>query len=209
MASLRFGAFKPNIPGLALTACFFLCFLLYILGYDSFTSAYYVLYKQDEYKAIQNMRWFLIGCPVTMLLTSILLFVVSSYSSRQILLGFSALLLLGAASFMLIGAWIGTNITRFNQEKGWETCTPQKDCARLKRGLYAFMIGAVLCCLNCVLDIGFCFLRARQIKMNEALYVGIQNDEEILPQSRIELGLHDDDEQGVDFESETSSDLED
>ena len=45
--------------------------------------------------------------------------------------------------------------------------------------------------------------------MNEALYVGIQNDEEILPQSRIELGLHDDDEQGVDFESETSSDLED
>lgn len=108
---------------------------------------------------------------------------------------------------MLIAAWIGTNISRFNQEKGWEVCPtqhPEQSCNRLKIGIHAFLIGAVLCCLNCILDIGFCFARARQLKMNEALYVGLQSEESgysqpmgpdiELEETHQELDLDDEDE---------------
>jgi magnesium-transporting ATPase (P-type) len=168
MSSLRFGSFKPNILGAALFGFFFLFFVVYMAGYYNFNKAYHVLYDEDEYKSIQNMKWFLIGCPVTMLISAFILFIVSSFDSRQILLGvrfyipffsfhsllkviyclrthdsrkltffktcfeivpisqFSALLFLGGVGLMLIAAWLGTNITRFTHEKGWETCTPHK-----------------------------------------------------------------------------------
>lgn len=40
-----------------------------------------------------------------------------------------------------------------------------------------FIVGAVFCALGCFGDIGFCFVRARQIQANEASYVGLQTDE--------------------------------
>jgi len=87
MTPLRLGSFKPNWIGLALTVTFVLFFIIYMVGYKQFDSAYRALYDNDDYKAISNMKWFLVGCPVVMLVTAVVLFIASSFESRQILLG--------------------------------------------------------------------------------------------------------------------------
>lgn len=161
MTPERFGPFRPNWVSLSLAVLYSVFFLVYIVGYSKFNSSYHVLYSEEEYKSVQNMKWFLIGCPIVILLTTFALFVVSSFQSRQILLGvrivthyhstlifpgnirimlfitkqidwhlvwpqFSGMLFLGGIGFVLIAAWLGSNLSRFNSEKGWESCTQEK-----------------------------------------------------------------------------------
>lgn len=87
MASLRFGSFKPNWWALGLAGAFSLAFIVYIAGFTTFKRNYTALYDAQNEAALNNMKWFLVGCPILMLVTSILLFVVASFESRQILLG--------------------------------------------------------------------------------------------------------------------------
>jgi flagellar biosynthesis protein FlhB len=87
MAALRFGSFVPNKIGLVLAVTYIIFFIVYMVGYTMFNSSYHALYEEEEYRAIQSMKWFLVGCPVVILLAAIFLFIVSSFDSRQILLG--------------------------------------------------------------------------------------------------------------------------
>lgn len=87
MSNIRLGSFKPNWIGLCLTVTFVIFFIIYIVGYKQFDAAYRALYDNDDYKAITNMKWFLVGCPIVMLITTVVLFIASSFESRQILLG--------------------------------------------------------------------------------------------------------------------------
>lgn len=84
---LRFGSFKPNWPALGLVAAFSVGFLLYIVGYGRFASSHRSLYDEQNNHSIESMKFFLLGCPIVLLITQILLFVVSSFQSRQILIG--------------------------------------------------------------------------------------------------------------------------
>ena len=40
-----------------------------------------------------------------------------------------------------------------------------------------FIVGSVFCALGCFGDIGFCFVRARQIQSSETSYAGLQTED--------------------------------
>lgn len=84
---LRFGKFKPNYPALILVAVYGVAFLIYMIGYVRFASSYQENSDEENAKSLEAMKWFFVGCPIVILLTQILLFVVGSFESRQILIG--------------------------------------------------------------------------------------------------------------------------
>lgn len=82
----RLGSFKLNWVAVEVSAAFALGFVIYFAGYSQFAKLYMDMYYKGEENPLTSIQWYLVSCPITMLLVTLAYCVIASFESRQLVL---------------------------------------------------------------------------------------------------------------------------